>query len=136
MSSGHHRLRCNNTFPPFPVFHCPQRLPKPHSRPLLDAIVHLFFCRPLLLAPFTVSCRTVFAMSENLEMWLHHLSLCFFTMIRRSSCNPIAFWILCESPHSSLGLCRKCSEVSYNITSLGLESLILISSVKVQLSQA
>ena len=55
---------------------------------------HLFFCLPLLLAPFTVPCRIVFAMPEDLEMWPYHLSFRFFTMVRRSSCTPIAFWIL------------------------------------------
>ena len=55
---------------------------------------HLFFCLPLLLAPFTVPCRIVFAMPEDLEMWPYHLSFRFFTMVRRSSCVPIAFWIL------------------------------------------
>ena len=52
---------------------------------------HLFFCLPLLLAPFTVPCRIVFTMPENLEMWPYHLSFRFFTMVRRSSCTPIAF---------------------------------------------
>ena len=55
---------------------------------------HLFFCLPLLLASFTVPCRTVFAMPEDLEMWPYYLSFRFFTMVRRSSCIPIAFWIL------------------------------------------
>ena len=55
---------------------------------------HLFFCLPLLLAPFTVPCRTVFDMPEDLEMWPYHLSFLFFTIVRRSSCTPIAFWIL------------------------------------------
>ena len=50
---------------------------------------HLLFCLPLLLAPFTVLCRIVFAMPEDLEMWPYHLSFRFFTMVR-----PIAFWIL------------------------------------------
>ena len=54
---------------------------------------HLFFCLPLLLAPFTVPCRIVFATPEDLEMWPYHLSFRFFTMVR-SSCTPIAFWIL------------------------------------------
>ena len=52
---------------------------------------HLFFCLPLLLAPFTVPCRIVFAMPEDLEMWPYHLSFLFFTMVRRSSCTPVAF---------------------------------------------
>ena len=55
---------------------------------------HLFFCLPLLLAPFTISCRIVFAMSEDLEMWPYYLSFRFLTMVRRSSGSPIAFWIL------------------------------------------
>ena len=57
---------------------------------------HLFYL-PLLLAPFTVPCRIVFAMPEDLEMWPYHLSFRFFTMIRRSSCIPIAFWILLQT---------------------------------------
>ena len=55
---------------------------------------HLFFCLPLFLAPFTVPCRIVFAMPEDLEMWPYHPSFRFFTMVKRSSCTPIAFWIL------------------------------------------
>ena len=55
---------------------------------------HHFFCLPLLVVPFTVPCRIVFAMPENLEMWPYHLSFRFFTMVRRSSCTPTAFWIL------------------------------------------
>ena len=55
---------------------------------------HLFFCLPLLLAPFTVPCRIIFAMPEDLEMWPYHLSFRFFTMVKRSSCTPIASWII------------------------------------------
>ena len=55
---------------------------------------YLFFCLPLLLAPFIVPCRIVFAMPEHLEMWPYHLSFRFFTMVGRSSCIPVAFWIL------------------------------------------
>ena len=64
---------------------------------------HLFFCLPLLLAPFTVPCRIVFAMPEDLEMWPYHLSFIFFTFVRRSSCTPIAFWILLRT--SSFVIC-------------------------------
>ena len=55
---------------------------------------HLFFCLPILFAPFTVPCRIVIAMPEDLEMWPYHLNVRFFTMVRRSSCTPTAFWIL------------------------------------------
>ena len=58
---------------------------------------HLFFCLPLFLAPFTVPCRIVFAMPEDLEMWPYHVSFRFFTMVRRLSCTPVAFWILLQT---------------------------------------
>ena len=83
---------------------------------------HLFFCLPLLLAPFIVPCMIVFAMQEDLEMWPYHLSFRFFTMVRRSSCTPTAFWILLRTFSFDNGLCRKCSEVSYRISSQGLGS--------------
>ena len=51
---------------------------------------HLFFCLPLLLVPFTVPCRIVFAMPEDLEMWPYHPSFRFFTMVRRSSCTTMS----------------------------------------------
>ena len=82
------------SFPPFRVFRCPQGISKHHSRHSLILPSHLFFCLPLLLAPFTVPCRIVFAMPEDLEMWPYHLSFRFFTMVRRSSCTPTAYWIL------------------------------------------
>ena len=49
----------------------------PNSIPVHSLMLssHLFFCHPLLLAPFTVLCWIVFAMSQDLEMWPYHLSL-------------------------------------------------------------
>ena len=92
---------------------------------------HIFFCLPLLRAPFTDPCRIVFAIPEDLEMWPYHLSFRFSTMVRRSSCTPIAFWILLQTkdPCSSHGLCRKWSEVSYSISSqwIGSFSRVLLS---------
>ena len=58
---------------------------------------HRLFCRPLLLAPFTVLCRIVFAMPKNLQIWPYYLSFLFYTMVRRLSCTPIAFWILLQT---------------------------------------
>ena len=52
---------------------------------------HLFFYLPLLLAPFIDLCRIVFAMPKDFEMWPYHLSFRFLTIVRRSSCTPIAF---------------------------------------------
>ena len=67
---------------------------------------HPFFCLPLLLAPSTVPCRTVFAMPEDLEMchtiwvsvsspWVGHHALQLHS----------GFW--CEPSRSSHGRCRK-----------------------------
>ena len=68
--------------------------PNPISGHSLMLSSYLFFFFPLLLAHFTVPCRTVFAMPEDLEMWPYHLNFRFFIMDRRSSYSPIAFWIL------------------------------------------
>ena len=68
--------------------------PNPISVDSLMLSSHLFFCLPLLLAPFTVPCRIVFAKPQDLEMWPYYLSFRFFTIVRRSSYTPIAFWIL------------------------------------------
>ena len=54
---------------------------------------HLFFCLPLLLFPFTVPCRIVFAKPEDLETWPNHLSFHFLTRVRSSSYSPMAAWI-------------------------------------------
>ena len=82
----------NSTFPCLPL---PSgNLQTPFLSKSLTLCFHLFFCLPLLLAPFTVPCRIVFTMLEDLEMWPYHLSFRFFTMVRRSSCTPFAFWIL------------------------------------------
>ena len=59
---------------------------------------HLFFCLPCLLSPFTVPCKTVLARPDERETCPYHCSLRLFTMIRRSSCDPIACWILARTP--------------------------------------
>ena len=61
---------------------------------------HLFCYLARLLAPFTFSCRIVFVMPEDLEMWPYHLCFRFLTMVRRSSCTPAASWILLRTSSS------------------------------------
>ena len=94
----------------------------PNSIPVHSLMLssNLFFCLPLLLAPFTVPCRIVFIMPEDREMWPYQLSFCFFTKVRRSSRTPVTF--CCKPPLLSNDLCRKCSEVSYSISSQRLRS--------------
>ena len=90
--AGHSILLCNSTFP---VFWCPQGISKLHSCPFFDVIFpSLLLSSSLLLAPFTVPCRIVFAMPEDLEIWPYHLSFRCCTMVRRHSCTRIAFWML------------------------------------------
>ena len=47
----------------------------------------LFFCPSLLLLPFTVSCRIVFAKPEDLETWPQNLSFRFLTWVMNSPYN-------------------------------------------------
>ena len=108
--------------------------PNPIPADSLMLSSHLFFCLPPLLAPFAVPCRIVFAMPEDLEMWPYHLSFRFFTMVNRSSALQLHSGFCCEPPRSSHGLCRKCSEVSYSISSKRAWIILSVSAVK--LSQA
>ena len=55
--------------------------------PILSS--HVCFCL-FLPFPFTVSCRIVFAESEDLEMWPNHLSLHSMTRVRSSSYSAMA----------------------------------------------
>ena len=59
---------------------------------------HLFFCLPCLLPPFTVPCKMVLARPDERETCPYHFSLRLFTIVRRSSCGPIACWILARTP--------------------------------------
>ena len=110
------------TFHPSPSSAALRESPNPVPVHSLMLSSHLFFCLPLLLAPFTDPCRIVFAIPEDLEMWPYHLIFRFFTMVRRSSCTPVVFWILLQTSLFVTCLCRKCSEVSYSISSQGLGS--------------
>ena len=76
---------------------------------------HLFLCPPCLLLPFTVPCKMVLARPDERETWPCHCSLRLFTIVRRSSCGPIACWILART--SSLvtwSLYEMCSIVCKN----------------------
>ena len=64
----------------------------PVHSPMLSS--HLFFCLPCLLPPFTVPCKMVLARPERET---YHCCLRLFTMVMRSSCGPIACWILART---------------------------------------
>ena len=69
------------------------------SRPVHSLMLsaHLFLCLPRLLPPFTVPCKMVLAKPDERETWPYHCSLRLFPMVRRSSCGPIACWILART---------------------------------------
>ena len=70
----------------------------PNSRPVhfLMLSSNLFLCPPCLLPPFTVPCKIVLARPDERETWQYHCSLRLFTMVRRSSCGPIATSVVCH----------------------------------------
>ena len=96
----------------------------PNSIPVHSMMLssHLFFCHRLLLAPFTLSpeelslsCQRILRRGHIIWVsvslpWLDHHEL----QLHSGFC--------CEPPRSSHGLCKKCSEVSYSISSQGLRS--------------
>ena len=51
---------------------------------------HLFLCLPHLRPSWTVPCMTVLASPVDLVMWPYHLSFRCLTVVRRSSCGPMA----------------------------------------------
>ena len=53
-----------------------------------------FICLPCLLPRFTVPCKMVLARPDEREAWPYYCSLRLFTMVRGSSCGPIACWKL------------------------------------------
>ena len=67
-----------------------------NSRPVHFLLLssHLFFCLSCLLLPFSVPCKMVLARPDARATCPYHFSLRFLTMVRRSSCGPIARWIL------------------------------------------
>ena len=70
-----------------------------NSRPVHSLMLspHLFLCPPCLLPPFTVPCKMVLAGPDERETCSHYISLRLFTMVKRSSCCPIACWILART---------------------------------------
>ena len=70
-----------------------------NSRPVLSLMLssHLFLCLPCLLRPLTVPWKMVFAGPDKRETWPYHCSVRLFTVVRRSSCGPIACWILART---------------------------------------
>ena len=71
----------------------------PNSRPVhfLTLSSHLFFCLPCLLPPFTVPLQNGFWPDVMYGRHVHTTSVCVFTIVRRSSCGPVACCILAQT---------------------------------------
>ena len=70
-----------------------------NSRPVHSLMLsfHVFLHLPCLLLHLTVPCKMVLARTDERETCPYHCSLHVFTIIRRSSCGPIACWILART---------------------------------------
>ena len=71
----------------FPVLHFPLRLGELQACPFPDVVFPPLPPSALSSSPFTVPCKMVLARPGE-------CSLRIFTIVRRSSCGPIACWIL------------------------------------------
>ena len=67
-----------------------------NSRPVHSLMLsfHLPFCLPCLPPHFSVPFKMVLARPDERETCPYYCSLRLFTMVRRSLCGPIAYWIL------------------------------------------
>ena len=87
-----------NQFSPFSLFSTALwDLPNSRLVHILMLSSHLFLCPPCLLPPFTVPCKMVWARPDERETRPYNCSLRLFTIVRRSSCAPIACWILARA---------------------------------------
>ena len=87
--------------PVFPIFPCS---PLPSGTCRTQGLSIPWCCLPtssfvcLVFFPLvTVPCEMVWARPDERETWPYRCSLHLFTIVRRSSCGPIACWILARS---------------------------------------
>ena len=76
------------------ILHCPLWFGELQACPFPDVVFPPLLCLPCLLPPFTVPCKMGLTRPDERETWPYHRILRLFTMARRSSCGPIACWIL------------------------------------------
>ena len=94
-SLEHHRWFCNQFSPFFPVLHCPLRLAELQACPFHDVVFQSLPPSALSSSPFHCALQDGFGQTwwtGNMTMPMHR-----FTIIRRSSCGPIACWILART---------------------------------------
>ena len=95
-----------------------------HSQPIFCLLCLLF-----LLLPFTAPCKMVLTRPDLRDTSLCQLCFRFYRMVRRSSCGPIACWILAQtSPLVTWSL--------YEILSISYKDHVTNEEVRVKIQQA
>ena len=88
----------HNQFPPFfSVLHCPLGLDDFLAYPFPDVVFPPLLLSVLSSSPFHCALQMVLARPDEWETWPYHCSVRLFTIVRRSSCGPIACWILVQT---------------------------------------
>ena len=87
-----------NQLPPsFSVLHCLLELGELQACPFRDVVFPRLLQSALSSSPFHCALQHGFARPDERETCPYHCSLRLFTMARRSSCGPIACWILART---------------------------------------
>ena len=70
-----------------------------NSRPVHSLMLssHLFLCLPCLFPLSLCFCKMVLVRPDERETCPYHFSLRLFKMVKRSSCGPMACWILAQT---------------------------------------
>ena len=112
------------TFPTFPVFHCPQGISKLYSCPFLDVTFPSLHLASSPSCSFHCPLQNCFRHARGFwdAAWSYHPS--FFSLPRLGNHHALQLHsgFCCEPSRSSHGLFRKCSDVSYSISSQGFGS--------------
>ena len=80
------------TSPRQPTRHSAALVASAKLRPVHSAMLsaHFFRGRPLLLPPFTVPCKQIFAKPQPRVVWPNHFIFLVFTILSSSWCFPIS----------------------------------------------
>ena len=89
---------CNQFSPFFPCFPLPSGTLRTPGLSIPDVVFPPVPLSALSSSHFHCAvCKMVLARPDEREAWPYHCSLRLFMMVRRSSCGPIACWILART---------------------------------------
>ena len=96
-SLRHHRWLHNQLPPFFSVLYSSLGLGEIQACPFPGVLFPPLFVPVVSSFPFTVPCKMTLARPDERETCPYHFCLCLFMMVRRSSCGPVACWILVQT---------------------------------------